>query len=376
MTDETNLITEKYKNQVLETLEKSGLLNKLRAQLKSNVYKVLETQPKIIKQNLEFDYLTPFQKQAKSKDMILAVHLIKEFLEFYEMEYTSPVFENETNIREKLQKESLIKEIGIQNYDEKQPLLLNLLFSYYYFKENFNTNQLNGINYNTLNKTNSNNNNDNNKFSSVKNQTSSNLHNEDIVEMISEIKEKTNFNVVVNSNPSEELNKSEPLRSKKLPPIHFSSAVSEGSENVSPNEKKFEKLKKFDENSPTNKLAVGFSSFGTDTNSNNFSNQNPSVNNNISVNLNETVKNTNNFNNTNVANNLISKGIDNMNDLKEDILEEIEMDSVEDVIEDNKDKKNNSGSGVFATSQTLGYDNSVTSYNLDFFDYIEEVDKL
>ena len=49
------------------------------------------------------------------------------------------------------------------------------------------------------------------------------------------------------------------------------------------------------------------------------------------------------------------------------------MDSIYE-LDDKNDKKNCSGSGVYASSQTFGYDNSVTSYNLDFYDYIENVD--
>jgi len=378
MTEEANLIAEKYKSQVMEQLEKSGVIGRLRAQLKSNVFKALEGQSKVVKQTLEFDYLTPFHKQQKTKDMILAVHLIKEFLEFYEMEYTLPVFENETNIREKLQKESLIKEIGIQNYEDKQPLLLNLLFSYYFFKENYNNNAQNTIT-NQFNKTTSMNNNES-KFSSLKNPVN---NNEEIAELISEIKEKSN----PSSGTGEGSQKVEPIKSKKLPPIQFS-ASNDNSENNSPTQKN-EKLKKFEENSPTNKKVntnvtssqsnTGFTSTGNQasTASNSFSNSQNNI-----TNLNQTVKKTgNNITPANNSSNLTSNKLSNLNyqnnvnDIKDDILEEIDIDSVED-IEDKNDKKNTSGSGVFASSQTFGYDNSVTSYNLDFYDYIEDVEKV
>jgi len=378
MTEEANLIAEKYKSQVMEQLEKTGVIGRLRAQLKSNVFKALEGQSKVVKQTLEFDYLTPFHKQQKTKDMILAVHLIKEFLEFYEMEYTLPVFENETNIREKLQKESLIKEIGIQNYEDKQPLLLNLLFSYYFFKENYNNNAQNTIT-NQFNKTTSMNNNES-KFSSLKNPAN---NNEEIAELISEIKEKSN----PSSGTGEGSQKVEPIKSKKLPPIHFS-AGNDNSENNSPTQKN-EKLKKFEENSPTNKKMstntsssqsnTGFTSTGNQASagSNSFSNSQNNI-----TNLNQTVKKSGNTitpanNSSNLTSNKLSNlnYQNNVNDLKDDILEEIDIDSVED-IEDKNDKKNTSGSGVFASSQTFGYDNSVTSYNLDFYDYIEDVEKV
>ena len=91
-------------------------------------------------------------------------------------------------------------------------------------------------------------------------------NNEEIVEVISEIKDKTNPSTGGEGN---EGNKIERIKTKKLPPIQFSE-IGEGSENNSPVDKKNEKLKKFDENSPTNKKVPGVTSSGFS--STNFSN--------------------------------------------------------------------------------------------------------
>lgn len=41
----------------------------------------------------------------------------------------------------------------------------------------------------------------------------------------------------------------------------------------------------------------------------------------------------------------------------------------------NGDKEKSSSLHNYTSSQTFGYDNSVTSYNLEFYDYVEEVQK-
>lgn len=122
------------KQVVLEEMEKMGLLSKMKAQIKSNVLKILEKQKQSVKQNVEFDYMTPLHKLNKSKEILLACHLIKEFLTFFEMEYTIGIFENESNVRESVKKETLSSELSLQNLisssSEPKPLLVQLITAY------------------------------------------------------------------------------------------------------------------------------------------------------------------------------------------------------------------------------------------------------
>ena len=63
-----------------------------------------------------------------------------------------------------------------------------------------------------------------------------------------------------------------------------------------------------------------------------------------------------------------------MND--DDIKEEILIETLSQEREDpNYDKEKSSSLHNYTSSQTFGYDNSVTSYNLDFYDYVEDVEK-
>ena len=66
------------------------------------------------------------------------------------------------------------------------------------------------------------------------------------------------------------------------------------------------------------------------------------------------------------------ESIINDDDIKEEILIETLSQEREDP---NNDKEKSSSLHNYTSSQTFGYDNSVTSYNLDFYDYVEDVER-
>lgn len=62
-----------------------------------------------------------------SEQSTLVAELIREFLEFYRLEYTLAIFNPETNLKGKTQdKEALAKKAGI-NFLQEKPILLQLL---------------------------------------------------------------------------------------------------------------------------------------------------------------------------------------------------------------------------------------------------------
>lgn len=92
------------------------------------------------------------------------------------------------------------------------------------------------------------------------------------------------------------------------------------------------------------------------------------------------------FNNTNVYNQGTSNDMYNMDDYatnkskeKDDFLEDDDIKEeilVEALIMEKDENKDKSGSNHnYTSSQTYGMDNSVTSYNLDFYDHVEAVKK-
>jgi hypothetical protein len=132
---------------VTEELEKMGMISKMKAQLKSQVIKILDKQKKPIKQNIEFDFMTNFQKITnKSKELMVAYFLIKEFMQFYDFEYTLPIFENESNIHESVKRETLINDfmLGKSNREalDTKPVLVQIITNYFQDMHNKKENNL------------------------------------------------------------------------------------------------------------------------------------------------------------------------------------------------------------------------------------------
>ena len=121
-------LQQEAKDLVLSELEKNGVINFMRANIKKSILDIISHEKENIKQKLDFDFMTPLHRLNKSKEIILVCQLIKEFLKFYEMEYTLPIFENESNVKETVKRETLLKELKLQGKKEdSKPVLLILL---------------------------------------------------------------------------------------------------------------------------------------------------------------------------------------------------------------------------------------------------------
>lgn len=134
------------KKEVLKELEDSGVISYMRAKIKKSVIDILDKQSENTKQKLEFDFMTPLHRLNKSKEIILAGHLIKQFLEYYKLEYTLPIFENESNIHEKIKKESLASEFNLKDSKDKDiPILVQIILEYQTMKKRLETYQNTGF---------------------------------------------------------------------------------------------------------------------------------------------------------------------------------------------------------------------------------------
>lgn len=115
---------------VAQTLETNGVLGKIRAQLRASVFLALEEQEHI--QNK-----TPFlnkdlQNFLSTTDGLQVVLLIKEFLQFFKLEYTLAVFEPEVSCpTEKLEfsRNVLAKQLDLVDASDSNrlPLLASVL---------------------------------------------------------------------------------------------------------------------------------------------------------------------------------------------------------------------------------------------------------
>ena len=144
MQDEPNSVDlqQEAKELILKELEEKGVINYMRAKIKKSIIDIISSQSEAVQQKFDFDYMTPLHRLNKPKEIVLVCQLIKEFLNFYELEYTLPIFENESNIKENIKRETLLKEVKLENQkDNSKPVLLLLLLDKLNRKEELFNNQ-------------------------------------------------------------------------------------------------------------------------------------------------------------------------------------------------------------------------------------------
>ncbi|XP_011410111.1 PREDICTED: FGFR1 oncogene partner-like [Amphimedon queenslandica] len=110
---------------VAQTLESQGVLGSIRAQLRASVVLALEEQESKTKpHSLVNKRLTSF---LKTKDGQITVGLVREFLEFFELDFTCSVFDPETNVLKSYKgRNQLAADIGLKDNTDT-PLLHDVL---------------------------------------------------------------------------------------------------------------------------------------------------------------------------------------------------------------------------------------------------------
>lgn len=323
------------KQMVLEDMEKSGMLSKMKAQMKANILKILEKQKQSVRQNLEFDYLTPLHKQSKTKDVILAYHLIKEFMQFFELEYTIPIFENETNIRENIKRETLLSELSLTKDNESKPVLLQMI-SVYLADVNNRKNNYDNVSQKL------------DESYGVKSHSYSTDAN---FKPFEEDKKNETKTLTSLSNP--------PLAKKQLAPISFTNKSVDLKES----------------NSPLNKGKDAFSlKFNTANITDIYSKDSDSKkkDNTLNTQTNKDIIKDNKDGKYNFNSNEYNTNNKYDDEFNEVILEEIEEKPQRKEIEEIEDSRKSFGAST-SNMMSQGYDSSVTTYKMDEFDYVEEI---
>ncbi|CAD8081751.1 unnamed protein product [Paramecium sonneborni] len=120
---------ENLKNLVAKNIEAGGFLNSLRAQLKVEVYKIIESQDQRLKENVGFQWEHPLLNQIKGMtEGMKSLELILEYLEFFKFDYTAQVLRKEANLNDPIIKESLARKLGLNSsIDSLRPLLMILV---------------------------------------------------------------------------------------------------------------------------------------------------------------------------------------------------------------------------------------------------------
>ena len=125
------------KNLVIQSLENNGALSNIRAQIRSSVFKVIDAQesnnPKKV-QLLPYIQVSQFhwenlkvQKLAENKDGQECLMLIKEVLQFYQMDYTLNIFTPESNVKEEIKRDDVVNKVGLKGKaPEDKPVLFHM----------------------------------------------------------------------------------------------------------------------------------------------------------------------------------------------------------------------------------------------------------
>jgi len=91
---------DELKNLVIQTLETNGILGQLRAQLRSCVFKVIDNQEQVEKGS-GFHWENPLaRKVVNTTTGLLCAELVRDFLEFYKLDYTLSIYMPEVNLNQ------------------------------------------------------------------------------------------------------------------------------------------------------------------------------------------------------------------------------------------------------------------------------------
>ncbi|XP_038658998.1 FGFR1 oncogene partner isoform X2 [Scyliorhinus canicula] len=113
---------------LVQTLENSGVLNKIKAELRAAVFLALEEQERV--ENKTPLVNESLKKFLNTKDGRLVAGLVTEFLQFFNLDFTLAVFQPETNTFTGLDgRDNLARELGIYEGNELKgaPLLLEVM---------------------------------------------------------------------------------------------------------------------------------------------------------------------------------------------------------------------------------------------------------
>ncbi|XP_027795315.1 centrosomal protein 43 isoform X1 [Marmota flaviventris] len=113
---------------LVQTLENSGVLNRIKAELRAAVFLALEEQEKV--ENKTPLVNESLKKFLNTKDGRLVASLVAEFLQFFNLDFTLAVFQPETSTFQSLEgRENLARDLGIIEAEGTVggPLLLEVI---------------------------------------------------------------------------------------------------------------------------------------------------------------------------------------------------------------------------------------------------------
>ena len=117
-----------FREVLVRNLESRGVLNKLKAELRANVFLAMDQQEG---EETTSPLLAPkVSSYSQTREGQLMLELVREFLKFYELDYSLAVFEPECNLEHvSSNREQLTSDLGVKPSHSERPLLHQLVFS-------------------------------------------------------------------------------------------------------------------------------------------------------------------------------------------------------------------------------------------------------
>ena len=120
------------KNLIIQSLETKGVLGQIRAELRSSVFKIVDEQDQQYNFGCGLKWENPtLYKILETKIGTLLAEIIRDFMEYFRMDYSLSIFIPECGISpERLKKEEIYSKVGLGN-NEDSLNKLQLPFLYY-----------------------------------------------------------------------------------------------------------------------------------------------------------------------------------------------------------------------------------------------------
>ena len=317
------------KELIIQSLETKGVLGQIRAHLRSAVFKVVDEQDQQFNTGcgLKWENKTLY-KILETKIGTLLAEIIREFMEYFRMDYSLSIFIPECGISpERLNRKEILGKIGIMSNQENDKFTAGLHLPLLYYIINYFIAELKA--------------NPDKVIESIKkSQKDLESKTDEIIESnLSEFtknQKNEEENIPLSNNSREaNLNNTNQKQNNQPAPVEKKEAL-----NVSNKESVNSELRKSDEIEPKKK-------------------------DNDEIKENDKEKEDDKSDKNKGSKNEIHQSIE---DIKEDI-----------ILDDNDDSMNNKNSGNYNSSQTVsvsqGFDNTVDSHQLENFNYIEENEK-
>ena len=119
---------EEMKELIIQSLETKGVLGQIRAHLRSSVFKIVDEQDQQFNTGCGLKWENPtLYKILETKIGTLLAEIIREFMEYFRMDYSLSIFIPECGISpERLNKKEILSKLGIFSNPQNDKFIAGL----------------------------------------------------------------------------------------------------------------------------------------------------------------------------------------------------------------------------------------------------------